>query len=460
MFEQFVAIFKNTLVESIRQPIYFVLVGIGIIALVMNLSLSSFTLQDDNKFLIDMGMTTIFLIGLLIAAFVATSVLAEEIKNKTVLTVVSKPVGRPVFIFGKYCGVSAALMLAMTILSVAFLLTVRHKVMQAASDHPDYPVYVFGTLAILISVGIGVWCNYFYGWVFTSTTIGVLTPLAVAAWLATMAFGKEWQFQLFSDNTRSFLSPDFHLDYMLALGALALALLILAAVAIAASTRLGQVMTIFVCILVFMLGLLSDHLFGRHAFESELIARIVDVEPERDLNGDFSEDGDNYAVRLDKAIEVQRIRNEQGLAATDPIPVRLAADPLGLAMLSGRTPDELVISDDEDLTYAEQVQQGSRIVLSDLDGQDALLTNIGDLPMSRPPRPDDYLLAGPPTAHPVPRAIWSVIPDLQFMVLIDPITQRHRIPLSHMGLVAAYAICMIFAILCIAVILFQKREVG
>ena len=39
--------------------------------------------------------------------FVATAVLSREIENKTVLTVVSKPIGRTTVIFGKYIGVAA-----------------------------------------------------------------------------------------------------------------------------------------------------------------------------------------------------------------------------------------------------------------------------------------------------------------------------------------------------------------
>ena len=39
-------------------------------------------------------------------AFVATAELSREIENKTVLTVVSKPVGRTTVIMGKYLGVS------------------------------------------------------------------------------------------------------------------------------------------------------------------------------------------------------------------------------------------------------------------------------------------------------------------------------------------------------------------
>src|SRR5690606_27955164 len=96
--------------------------------------------SDDNKLLVDMGLSTLALAGLLLAAFTATGVLSNEIENKTVLTTISKPVSRPMFVLGKFAGVAAALVLAYATLAIIFLLTVRHKVMMTASDRFDMPV--------------------------------------------------------------------------------------------------------------------------------------------------------------------------------------------------------------------------------------------------------------------------------------------------------------------------------
>jgi len=432
MFQQLQAIVRNTFVESIRQPIFLVMIVVGLIALVLNLNLSAFTLDDDNKFLLDMGMATIFLCGLLIAAFVATSVLTREIANRTVLTVVSKPVGRPLFIFGKYVGVSSAITVATVILCCAFLLTLRHKVMQTARDEVDWPVIFFGVGALLLSVGIGTWCNFFYGWVFTSTTVGALFPLSIAAYVLVLFTGREWDLQGFG--------VDFNGQILISMTAMLLALFVMCAVAIAASTRLGQVMTIFVCILVFVLGLMSNHVFGKRAFQSEVLAQIAEVNREYDLEGDFSDDEDTYNIRVDRA---NRLR--------EGLPVIVSADPLGLSPISGRINDRAAVSDGP---------SDSRVEVRSLTGLSASLVRVGDGPMNRAPRAEDYLLARPPDVRPLYRVLWSIPPNLQFLILVDPLTQGHEIPLSYLGRIALYSLLYTTATLALAVILFQTREVG
>ena len=59
------AIARNAFLESIRQPIFAVLLIVGILAMVLNVNLAAFTLEDDNKLLIDLGLSTLFLAGLL-----------------------------------------------------------------------------------------------------------------------------------------------------------------------------------------------------------------------------------------------------------------------------------------------------------------------------------------------------------------------------------------------------------
>src|SRR5690606_13376871 len=120
MLRQLLNIARNTAVESIRQPIFVVLVLLGGVMMALNVPLSANTMEvgglGDNKMLYDMGMSTIAIVGVLLAAFTATGVLSREIENKTVLTVVSKPVSRPVFVLGKFLGVAAAIMLSCYIL--------------------------------------------------------------------------------------------------------------------------------------------------------------------------------------------------------------------------------------------------------------------------------------------------------------------------------------------------------
>ena len=255
MFGKLTTIARNTFVESIRQPIFLVLVLTGCLALILGTAWSAYTMDDDNVMQMETGLSMIFVTGLLLAAFTATGVVSSEIENRTVLTVVSKPVPRPLFIVGKYLGVAAALAVGHVILCAVFLLSLRHQVMQTASDQFDGPVIVFGVVGGLLALAASAWANYFYRWPFNSTAVGTLAGTLVVGWGLVLLLSKQWGFQ----------SPatDFSGQMMLGLLLVLQAVLIIAAAAIAASTRLKQVMTLVACAALFLLGVVSDSVFGR-----------------------------------------------------------------------------------------------------------------------------------------------------------------------------------------------------
>ena len=250
------AVARNAFLESIRQPVFVVVVGIGVLALVLNVNLAAFAFEDDNKLLIDLGLSTLFLVGILLAAFNATGVLANEIENKTVLTVVSKPVSRPTLVIGKYLGVAAAIAVGFWSLTAVFLLAVRHRVQMGVrmDDTFDLPVLVFsllfGGLALLVA-GLA---NYLSRRPFPSV---FAVSLAVALTLAlgvVACIDRDWGFQ----NPLIEWNPQL----MMAIGLVFQAVLVLAALAIAASTRLGQVPTLAVCFGAFLVGLVSEYFLG------------------------------------------------------------------------------------------------------------------------------------------------------------------------------------------------------
>ena len=254
MLGQILAIIRNTFLESIRQPITLVILGVATIALVFSNLLAGFTMEDDQRMMIDLGLSTVFLCGALLAAFIATNVLNREIENRTVLTVISKPVSRPLFVIGKFLGVAGALMLATFFMSCVFLLVELHGVLQTVRDPVHKPVLVFGIAAALLGLTAGIWCNYFYDKVFSSTVIAVTTPLAAVAWFLSMMFDNDFGLQP--------ISVSFDGQILISLAGLTMAIVVLTAIAIAASTRLGQVLTLVVTLGVFMLGMLSDSIFG------------------------------------------------------------------------------------------------------------------------------------------------------------------------------------------------------
>jgi ABC-2 type transport system permease protein len=258
MFQRFFTVARNTFFETIRQPIFGVILLTTAGLLVLNVSLAAFTLDDDNKLLLDLGLSTLLLSGLFLSAFSATGVLSREIENKTVLTVVSKPISRPVFFLGKYAGLLTALLLAFYLCFLVFVLCQRHGVMQRSSDPYDEPVLVFGCGSVVLSLIAGAFANYFYGKHFVTTALTFLTPLLTLSVVSLTVLDKHF-------DVIPFFSEFVGGQQILAAYLVMLTLVVTSALALTASTRLGQVLTLLVCTFFLALGIAADSAFWQSA---------------------------------------------------------------------------------------------------------------------------------------------------------------------------------------------------
>jgi len=131
---------KNTFIETLRQPIYGIIIAAALLLLFISPSIAMYTMSDDNKLLREIGLSTLFLTSLFIAIFSASGAVAKEMENKTILTVLSKPVQRPIFIIAKFLGVAAAVILAHYICTIALLMAIRHGVLETVNDTHDWTV--------------------------------------------------------------------------------------------------------------------------------------------------------------------------------------------------------------------------------------------------------------------------------------------------------------------------------
>ena len=269
--EQFLAIARNTFLECIRQPVALVMIVVGTLLIVLSNPFSAFTMQDDQRMFIDIGLSTIFTCGAVLAAFLATGVVNREIENRTVLTVVSKPVPRPVFVLGKFGGVVMAITAITLWLGVVFMLVELHGTLPTVRTPWHQPVLTFGSMALVLALVGATWSNYFYGSNFTASLVTLGAILLTLAYLLSLLFKPDWGSET--------LSNSFRPELWKAIGTLLLAEAVLGAIAVAASTRLGQVLTLASVLGLFILGLLSDWLFARRI--EQIGAMLAKIPPDQ-----------------------------------------------------------------------------------------------------------------------------------------------------------------------------------
>ncbi|MBG89348.1 MAG: hypothetical protein CMO80_20975 [Verrucomicrobiales bacterium] len=253
-----VTIAGNTFMELLRQPVFLLLGTVSPLFIMVLSALPYFGFGEDPKLVRDGALAITLLAGLFGAVISASDSVAQEIRTGTALAVLSKPVQRISFLLGKYLGISGAI----TLLTYCNLLATLLASRMAYDAYGDMDLK--GTSLFFAGVAmayvIGALANYFHQRNYVSDTFWWLMGLMTVVFIC-LAF--------FIELKHPMDTAPREVDWRLVpAGLLVLfAILILCGVALACSTRLEMVPTLVVCSILFLLGLMSDHLF-RSAAES------------------------------------------------------------------------------------------------------------------------------------------------------------------------------------------------
>jgi ABC-type transport system involved in multi-copper enzyme maturation permease subunit len=108
-------ILRHTFREAIVQPIYLLLLFLGAAILAVYALLPFFTLGEDTVMFKAVGLDVVLLLTLIATLFATSRSIFDEIEDRTMLTLMSKPVKKWEVLVGKYLGIilSAAMMIAL-----------------------------------------------------------------------------------------------------------------------------------------------------------------------------------------------------------------------------------------------------------------------------------------------------------------------------------------------------------
>jgi ABC-type transport system involved in multi-copper enzyme maturation permease subunit len=129
-----IAIARATAKEAIAQPLFFIVLLLGIFLLVISTIVPYNTFGEDIKIYKDSGLTLIMLLSVGFALWTASLSIAEEIEGRTALTVLSKPIARWQFILGKFFGILWPVAVLFVVLGAVFLSCVSYKVAYDARE--------------------------------------------------------------------------------------------------------------------------------------------------------------------------------------------------------------------------------------------------------------------------------------------------------------------------------------
>ena len=200
LFPKVFAIAYSTFKSEINQPLFLVILLIGLVFVVMSIYVPYNTFGEDIKMYKDAGLTLIRVLAIFMAIWAASKSVAEEIDGRTALTVLSKPVGRRQFILGKFSGISLAIGLLFIVLGLWFVVWTAYKPIydgvetskgtieweicfqEATRIIPALflaflEVLIFVAISVAISTRFGILANFLV--CFSIYVLGHLTPLIV-----------------------------------------------------------------------------------------------------------------------------------------------------------------------------------------------------------------------------------------------------------------------------------------
>jgi ABC-type transport system involved in multi-copper enzyme maturation permease subunit len=121
------ALALSTAKNEMAQPLYLLLLAMGIFGVLLFGIYPFNTLGDDIRLLKDSGVTLIMVLGMLQAVWSAGTSVSDEIEGRTALTVLSKPISRRSFILGKYAGIMLAVLVLFVIIASVLLVVISYK---------------------------------------------------------------------------------------------------------------------------------------------------------------------------------------------------------------------------------------------------------------------------------------------------------------------------------------------
>ena len=144
----------NSFRENLREKLLYNLVIFALLLIGSSILLQRLSLGDRSRLIVDLGLASINLFGVLVAIFLGIGLVSKEIEKKTIYTIISKPVPRYEFLLGKYLGLSITLLANTLIMLAGFLLVLVYMEVSVGLLLFKAVLLIFMELMVLTAVAL------------------------------------------------------------------------------------------------------------------------------------------------------------------------------------------------------------------------------------------------------------------------------------------------------------------
>ena len=258
----------NACRECLREPVYYLMLLAALIMIGLFPYFSMFVLRQQIRLVCDSSMATTMLFGLFAAVLCSARTISREMKNGTVLLLMSKPVSRFSFVISKVCGILISLTIFVLVCNAATWLSVLIAKDQFRLSTPLLCWY-FG--AICLAALYGGIRNFISQKSFSSNAVAAMAVLFPVIALVTQIIRDRTVSEYIKADTESYMQADVLLP---ALCMLFFAVWIMGVISSALATRMEIVGNLMMCLLIFLTGMVL-HYFAARLFGTGSAGALV-----------------------------------------------------------------------------------------------------------------------------------------------------------------------------------------
>jgi ABC-type transport system involved in multi-copper enzyme maturation permease subunit len=152
-----VSIALHTFKEAVRDKVLYNLIVFAFLMIAASILFSSISVGIQQIIVIDLGLSSISVFGVIMAIFIGIGLVSKEIERRTIYLILSKPVRRLEFIVGKYLGLVLTLVINTAIMTVGFYLAIFYQTRHLGADDLGLLAaiyFILLQLAIVVALAI------------------------------------------------------------------------------------------------------------------------------------------------------------------------------------------------------------------------------------------------------------------------------------------------------------------
>jgi ABC-type transport system involved in multi-copper enzyme maturation permease subunit len=154
-----IALSINTFRETIRNRVLLNSLFFALGIILLSLVVGEWSIYQQAKVIKDFGLSAMSIFGLLIAVFIGIRLMVQELEQKTLYNIASKPVHRYEIVLGKYVGLS--LTLAVNVAIMASVLLGAVFLMEGRLDLSLAPAILLIYIEIMLIVAFALFYSSF-----------------------------------------------------------------------------------------------------------------------------------------------------------------------------------------------------------------------------------------------------------------------------------------------------------